>query len=115
VHAVGFGAPGGSKIPIRQDGGAESFLRDRSGNEVVSALDVEGLRRIAAATGGDFVEAADEAKPLVALYERRILPMARQTLESRRGTERENLFQWPLLAAVLLWLAGLAWTERRRT
>jgi Ca-activated chloride channel family protein len=114
VHAAGFGAPQGSKIAIPADGGSESFLRDRAGHEVVSALDVEGLRQLTAATGGDLVLETDERKPLVALYDRRILPKARELLAARGGATRENLFQWPLLAAVLLWLAELAWSDRRR-
>ena len=54
VHCVGFGSAGGAKIPVAGDGGT-TFLRDRGGAEVVSALDPDGLRRIAEATGGEAV------------------------------------------------------------
>jgi len=47
VHCVGLGTELGSKITT--DGG---FLRDRAGQEVVSAMDAKGLRAIAEATGG---------------------------------------------------------------
>ncbi|HEX5135686.1 MAG TPA: VWA domain-containing protein [Planctomycetota bacterium] len=91
VHCVGLGTELGSKIAT--DGG---FVRDRSGGDVVSSLDVKGLRAIAEATGGTF----GGAPPA--------LTVARRASESDR---RENRYQWPLGAAVLLWLWDLA---RRR-
>ncbi len=91
VHCVGLGTELGSKITT--EGG---FVRDRSGEEVVSAMDAAGLRAIAAATGGTFGDEVPE------------LSVTRRTGQS----ERENRFQWPLAAAVLLWLLDLS---RRRS
>jgi Ca-activated chloride channel family protein len=113
VHAVGFGTPRGSKIAVEGDDGSD-FLRDRAGRDVVSALDVEGLERIAAATGGTYVDAREPA-PLVRLYERRVVPMAR-TARAADDTHRrrENRYQWPLLAALLLWMLALGIRDRSR-
>ena len=95
VHCVGFGSARGAKIPIEG-----AFLKDRSGAEVVSAMDPARLRRIAAATGGDFVDTPS----LVELYEERVLPLARESVAGGERRERENRFQWPLLAAVFFWI-----------
>ena len=113
VHCVGFGSVRGSKIAVRGKGG-ETFLRDRSGRDVVTVMDPAGLRRIAEATGGEFVDAGEGPGSLVGLYEDRILPMARKAFEDEERRERENRYQWPLVAAFLLWILELCVTERRR-
>lgn len=92
VHCVGLGTELGSKITT--EGG---FLRDRSGEDVVSAMDAAGLRAIADATGGTFGGTVPD------------LSVTRRTGASDR---RENRYQWPLAAAVLLWLFDLS---RRRS
>lgn len=114
VHCVGFGTPRGSKIAIEEEAG-ETFLRDRAGNEVVSALDPASLRAMAAAAGGEYIDAAALPLPLVELYEKRIVPMSRKALERGERRERENRYQWPLLAAFLLWIAELGLADRRKT
>lgn len=112
VHCVGFGSARGSKITVEGEG-SEVFLRDRSGNEVVSAMDSSSLRRIAETTGGDFVDAGARALPLLKLYEKRILGKARKYFDARGGRERKNRFQWPLLAAFMLWILELCMTDRK--
>ena len=114
VHCVGFGSALGAKIPIPTREGGETFLRDRSGVDVVSTMDATTLRRIAAATGGDFVDAHARPHPLRELYERRILPMARKAFEKDERRAKENRFQWPLLAAFLLWILLLCLGDRKR-
>ncbi len=58
VYAIGVGSPEGELIPIRDDQGRESYLRDRSGNVVKSSLNEDILKRIALATGGAYLRAA---------------------------------------------------------
>ncbi len=113
VHCVGFGSAQGSKIAVEGEGGG-TFLRDGDGAEVVTAMDPASLARIADVTGGTFVEAAAASIPLVALYEDEVLPMARKAFEAEERRERENRYQWPLVAAFGLWILELCWTDRRR-
>lgn len=113
VHAIGMGSRLGAKIPVQSEGG-EAYLRDAGGADVVTAMDPEGLRRIADATGGAFVAAEDSDQPLLELYEEQVLPMARKAFESREQKERANRYQWPLLAAFLCWILDL-WLGVRRS
>jgi len=92
VHCVGLGTELGSKITT--EGG---FVRHRSGEDVVSAMDANGLRAIAEATGGTFGGTA---------------PHLSVTRRAGRSDRKENRYQWFLAAAVLLWIADLA---RRRS
>ena len=113
VHAIGYGSTRGSKITIDQKG-AESFLKSDAGEEVVSALDSEGLRAIAAATGGEFVRADVMPLPLVELKAKRIDPMLQRTYEAGEETMHKTRFQWVLLPAVVLLLAELLRRGGRR-
>jgi len=112
IHCIGIGTERGGKIPIESEDG-ETYLRDSDGREVVSALDPTSLRRIATATGGEYVDAASVALPLVALYEDRIRSLARQGYTGEERTTPGNRFQWPLLIALLLWACELSLTDRR--
>ncbi|MHC4953547.1 MAG: VWA domain-containing protein [Planctomycetota bacterium] len=113
VHTVGFGSELGAKIPVDVEGG-EAFLRDRSGNEVVTSMSPDTLREMASVTGGGFVDAHAESNALLRVYDDRIEPMARKAFESEERRARKNRYQWPLMAAILLWLWGLCMADRRR-
>jgi len=114
VHTVGMGSRRGAKIPLQSEGG-ETYLRDAGGADVVTAMDPEGLTRIAEATGGAFIAAEDSSQPLIELYEEQVVPMARKAFESREEKERAHRFQWPLFAAFLFWLVDLGRCVRRRS
>lgn len=116
VHCVGYGTELGSKIvlPAVRDG-AESYLRSSSGDEVVTVMDRASLEAIAQAAGGVFVSARDHAEPLVALFERRIVSMARAAFEAEQRRELEERYQWPLLLALLLMLFERAVALRRKS
>lgn len=115
IHCIGFGSTRGSKIAVGDDGGGgEAFLKGPEGNEVVSAMDVESLRKIASETGGEFLRADAVPLPALELYEKRIVPMAKKTFEAEARLTKKHRFQWPLLAALPLWLFFLATTDRGR-
>ncbi len=114
VHTVGLGTARGAKIALPVEGG-ETYLKDRSGRDVVSALDAAGLARIAAIAGGTSTTVVSGSEPgsLAGLYEKEILPLARTALAT--GERRpEDRFQWPLIVALLLWLVELGMTDRAR-
>ena len=104
VHCVALGSAAGAKIAVG-DGGA--FLRAPGGDDVLSSMDPAGLRRIAAATGGEFVEAAAATSALAGLHERRIAPLARGLRREEERRESVQRFQGPLLGAFLLWVLVL--------
>ena len=112
VHTVGVGDEHGSKIVVPGDGG-ETFLRDASGTEVVTHLELAAQQALAAAGGGAFVRArtGDELRQL---HDAVLVPAARAAA-LRRGTlapvHRHHL---PLLLGLLLWMLRRAVPETRR-
>ena len=101
VHAVGYGSTKGSKITL-DSSGKESFLKDDQGSEVVSALDSEGLRRLAESTGGEFLRTDVMALPLVQLKTKRLDPMVKRAFDEGEETVFRTRFQWALIPAMLL-------------
>ena len=111
VHCVGVGSSLGSKIAIEEEEGS-GFLRDRSGQEVVTQLDEEGLSAVAEMTGGQYLSLGENPRALVSLYEAHVLGM-----EGKQGNgdpnARRNHYQWPLFLAFVFFAIELAMSERR--
>lgn len=113
VDAIGVGSPLGSKIVVGEPG-ATAFLKDGAGREVVSTLDMEGLRRIAATAGGRAVEAGTDSAALLAAIERRSRGRAPAEFAATGRSERANRYQWSLALALLLLLSERLVAERAR-
>ena len=116
VHGLGFGSPRGAKIPLGPGGPAgHGFRRDREGRDIVTSMDPSGLRALAAAAGGVFVDGGAAEGALPALYEQRILPAARARFAEGERRSRVPRFPWPLGGALLLWTVELCWFDPRRS
>lgn len=107
VHTIGYGSSMGSKITVA-DGGSESFLRDQEGAEVVSRMDPESLRAVAAATGGEFLRADAMVLPLNELHRKRLLPMQKRSYDAGEQAGKRARYQWVLLPLLLLLLFEIA-------
>jgi Ca-activated chloride channel homolog len=113
VHTVGYGSSLGSKITVQEDG-KESFLRNRQGAEVVSRMDPESLRAVAAVTGGEFVRADTMVLPLRELHQKRLVPMQKRSYDASEETGKQARYQWVLLPLLTLLLWEIAWSGGRR-
>jgi Ca-activated chloride channel family protein len=113
VHALGYGSVLGSKIAVREQG-QETFLRDKSGGEVVSHMDAAGLRALAEAAGGEFLRADAMALPLRELHRQRIVPLQKRAFEAGEDVIRKPRYQWVLLPMLLLLVYELATAGGRR-
>ena len=107
VHTIGYGSSMGSKITLEAEAG-EQFLRDRSGAEVVSRMDPESLRAVAAVTGGEFVRADAMVLPLVELHRKRLVPMQKRSYDAGEETGKRARYQWVLLPLLVLLLFEIA-------
>ena len=112
VFSVGYGSALGSKITIQRDG-AEEFLRDRAGNDVVSRMDSESLRDLAEVTGGEFVRAEAMALPLVELHRKRFVPMQKRAYDAGEESGKQARYQLVLLPLLLLLLFEIAFAHGR--
>ena len=101
IFCIGVGNDQGAPIPESNGG----FKKNREGKIVLTRLDEETLRRMAAVSGGAFVRSVAGDMDLEVIYKDKIRDtMEQKTLESGRKKIWEDRFQW-FLALALLCLA----------
>jgi len=107
VFALGLGSARGAKIPTERG----AFVTDAAGEDVVTALNATGLRRLADATGGSYQAQADGG--LADFYDSHVLPSARQA-SSDHAAEARSPATWFLVLALVCFFVDLAWVARKR-
>lgn len=91
VHTIGMGLSQGAPIPI--SGNPGQFHQDNEGNVVVSRLDEDMLKKIAAAGEGAYIRASNTRVGLNALFEE-INKMDKTLLESKVYSDYVERFQY---------------------
>lgn len=114
IFCIGIGTPSGSPIQIIDEKGRKSYVTDNAGNQVLSKLDEETLRKIALETGGAYAQAVASGMELDAIYTKRIANMDTKELDSSRKKRYEHRFQWPLAAAFLCFFLGSVLSEGQK-
>ena len=114
IYVIGIGSSAGTPIPVVDQEGNKSYLKDTRGNIVLSKLDDISLKKIALATGGAYIDTAAGPMALEKIYTDRISKIDKKDLESVQRKLYENRFQWPLTAALVLLLLSCLLTERKK-
>lgn len=114
VNCIGMGSPGGAPIPERRGDAVMGFKKDRDGNTVMTRLNEDMLRRIAAAGQGDYVLASTGNTGVDPIMER-LRGMDRTETGSYRFSGYEDRYQYFLVIACALIFAGLLMGTRGRT
>jgi len=114
VFTVGVGSSNGELIPVPNESGGTEFVKDASGQFVKSRLDDKTLKEIAEATGGMYEPLGQQGQGLTTIYDEGLKPFTRHDLASRQHKVYIERFEWPLLAALLLFsLEPFIGTRRR--
>jgi Ca-activated chloride channel homolog len=106
VVTVGFGTEGGATIPIRTSAGTPSQKVDAGGQVVITKYDPTLLREVAAAAGGEFIEAGQTDKG--ARIHQALARLDARQRDVSEGLSRPLRTAWFLLPALLLLLLD-AW------
>ncbi len=114
VHVVAFGTAPGAEIPVRDERGNLSVVRDGSGAPVITRPDEGLLERIASIGGGAFLSAERAPFPLDEIWDKRIALMDGVTRASSSRREGVDRFQWALCLALALLGTGALVPEGRR-
>ena len=101
VHVIGIGSPEGAPIPIYQNGKQEGFHTDSTGKAIVSKLDENMGKEIAAAGNGAYVRATN-ANSGLGIVMSQIDKIQRKTVDSKSFKDFEDRFQFFLGIAFLL-------------
>jgi Ca-activated chloride channel family protein len=112
IHTIGMGSPSGAPIPIMKGGTRIGYLKDNSGNVVVSKLDASILEKIAEAGKGQFVRASNSEDGLDVILQE-INRMEKKNYGIKMYTDYEDRFQYFLLPAFLFLLWEVFISERK--
>jgi Ca-activated chloride channel homolog len=109
IHTLGVGTSHGAPVPARSgpDGRVDGYTRWPDGEIVVSRLDEDLLREVAARAGGRYFWAGDAGSTDAVL--RTLRGLDRTEGEPRQGVRERPRHAWFILAAIVLLAAdGLA-------
>jgi Ca-activated chloride channel family protein len=111
IHTIGIGSTNGVPIPMINNG-RKDYLKDASGNTVVTKLDEDILKKIALSTNGNYVRANNSNIGLDEIYAQ-IKKMKKQDLESTMYTEYNDQFQIFAAIAIFLLIIDFIVMERK--
>ncbi len=115
IFTVGIGSQEGVPIPLFDDQGNKSYVRDKQGNMVLTKLDEQTLQKIALQTGGAYMRATGTGGlGLQKLYDEKIASLEKRELKSTMQKRYENRYQIPLLCAIILVVLEFFVSEKRR-
>ncbi|MEI8038973.1 MAG: VWA domain-containing protein, partial [Verrucomicrobiota bacterium] len=114
IFTVGVGSPEGTTITEHLRNGQTQLLRDESGAVVRTKLDESTLRQIAEATHGLYVPLGRGAEGLNTIYQEKLRLVPKSDLSQRMERIPLERFEWPLGAALGLWLLEFCLSDRRR-
>lgn len=111
VDCIGLGSPEGAPIPERQGSQVLGFKKDKDGQTVITKLNEDMLRRIAAAGNGDYALATNAGTGIEVMVDH-----LRRLDQTETGTFKfagyEHRYQYFLAIACALIFAGLFMGER---
>lgn len=112
IYTIGIGSPEGVPIPQRDEQGNIAYVKDKSGQVVLSKLDETQLQKIADTTGGKYYRSSYGELELGWFLEE-IEKMDKKDLKSQVITRKRERFFVFALAAMMMLAVEAAWPERR--
>lgn len=111
VDCIGLGSPQGAPIPERRGDQVLGFKKDKDGQTVITKLNEDMLRRIAAAGKGDYAMATNAGTGIDVMVDH-LRHMDQSETGSYKFAGYEQRYQYFLAVACALIFAGLAMGER---
>ena len=102
IFCVGIGSDKGEIIPVVNEKGKRTFVKDAEGNIVRTRLMEGYLRKMAVETGGIYIHATGAEFGLDLIYEEKLSKLEKQEFESRMEKRYNERFQIPLAFAIFL-------------
>lgn len=115
VYTIGVGTTDGEPIPVKDAwGNFVGYQEDGDGNMVLSRINEDVLRSVAAAGGGTYVLAGGSTSAAAVIAEE-LDNLEKTIVESEITNARVERFQWFVGGAILLLIASQLIPERRRS
>jgi Ca-activated chloride channel family protein len=116
VLLVGVGSTLGEPIPVVDANGAVSgYLKDRTGNTVMTRMNPAVMQEAAQLMGGSFIDGTNQPDLGLRELEARVQTLEKRELEARTHVEHEDRTTLFLLGALLLLWCAAVLPERARS
>lgn len=111
IHTIGIGSPQGVPIPVYENGHLKGYKTDKNNQTVITKLNENMLKQLAAEGGGIYVKGNN---PTLALNQikKEIDHMEKQVVTMKRHEDGEERFQWILIFAILLLIIEIILGEK---
>jgi len=114
VFTIGMGLPEGAPIPLYNKYGVQTgFKKDKKNTTVVTKLNEDMLRQIAAAGGGAYARANNASSGLKRIFDD-INAIDKKEIETRQFTDYEDRFQIFMGLAIFLLIVELLVADRKQ-
>lgn len=114
IYCVGVGTSEGDLIPAIDDRGEKGYLADKAGQVIKTRLNEDLLKKIAVATGGNYVRATPSDFGLTLLYDKSISKLEKRDIEAKMKKHYQERYQIFLGVAVAFLMLELLISERKR-
>jgi Ca-activated chloride channel family protein len=112
ILTVGVGETKGGPIPIKRNGVILNYKKDNDGETVITRLDENTLKEIAAETDGIYINGSNTTEVVEAIKDV-LAKMDKKEFESKQIADFKDQFQWFLGLAVLLLFIDIFFLERK--
>ena len=112
VFTIGMGSTKGVPIPIYRGGMRVDYRKDKEGNSIVTRLNEDMLKEIAAAGNGMYIRATNSGTGLDVIMDE-LSSLEKSEYGTKVFTDYEDRFQYPLGLALLLLLVEFLVSDKR--
>jgi Ca-activated chloride channel family protein len=112
IFTIGVGTTKGAPIPLKKNGIIQSYKKDQNGETVITRLNEETLKDIAANANGRYINGNITSEVTAEVAE--ILQNSNKTeFEAKQFAEYQSQYQWFLGLGILLLLLDVFLLERK--
>ncbi len=112
IFTIGVGDINGGPIPLKRNGIVQSYKKDQDGNTVITKLDEQTLKDIAAEANGEYIYGKNTSEVTEKVKE--ILNgMNKKEFEAKQFADFKDQFQWFLGAGLLLLFLDIFLLDRK--
>ncbi|TVZ52806.1 vWA domain-containing protein [Dokdonia sp. Hel_I_53] len=101
IYTIGVGKLEGGPIPLKRNGRIVGYKKNQNGETVITRLDAQTLRDIAAEANGEYIDGSSTAA-VVETVQNLLNGMDKKEFEAKQFADFKDRFQWFLAAGLLL-------------
>jgi Ca-activated chloride channel family protein len=111
INTIGIGSQSGVPIPLVENGVVKGYRKNKGGETIVTKLNADILKQIAAKGNGVYVQASQSDLGIKAILSK-VDELEKTKMDTKMYTDYEDQFQWFLALSLLLLFIEFIISER---